>query len=180
MVEGVEPEIVDKELIRDGLGTNFRIKKQRYFVQNLAIDEIFVYKYNTTHGAWSAIKEHYFEEAKIHDINTFREWPLSNHPIQTNIKRKLFLAELKINSNEIKVTVIMKHYHQNGFKANIADRVFTRTGDDTITYQFEGQNLTEREYWDYLTKVYNFTPYQLLDVRIPEMDSLGVFNNYEI
>lgn len=180
MVVGVIPEIVDRELIRDGLGTNYRVRKQRYFVDNLAIDEVFIYKYNASHPAWLAVKEHYFEEADIRDINTFREWSISNHPIQTDIQRKLFLTELMINSHEVKVTVIMKHYFSNGYKADIADKVFTRTGDDRITYQFQGQELTEREYWDYLTKEYNLTPYQLLDMRVPEMDGLGVFNNYEI
>jgi len=179
LIEGLEPEIVDKELIRDGLGTNFRVTRQRFFVEDMVIDEVFVYKHNPSHAAWSTIKDHYFEEPEIADVNTFREWELSNHPIRTDIKRKLFLVELKINSHEVRVSVVMKHYFHNGYKADIVDKFFTRTGDDRITYQFEGQNLTEREYWDYLTKEYNYTPYQLLDIRIPEMDSFGVFNNYE-
>lgn len=178
MLEGVAPEIIDREMILDGTNKHFRPTKLRYFTDSMVIDEIFVYKYNPQHAAWGEISEHYFEEANVTDIHSFREWNISNHPIQKDIKRRLFLVELKINSTEIIVSVIIKHYHSNGYKANIADKTLTKKGADGVTYEHQGMSLTEREYWDVLTVEYGLTPYQLLDERIPEMDSFGVFNTY--
>lgn len=175
LIVGVIPEIVEREMILDGTESNFRIKRQRYFVEGLVVDEVFRYKNNAKSGNWAAVSEHFFQEADIQNLQTFRVWDLSNHPTQTDVSRKLYLVELTVNSKEIRVTVVLKHIRSNGFPANIADIVFSRVGDDNVTYEFEGMILSEREYWDVLTNM-GYTPYQLLDVRIPEMDGQGVFN----
>lgn len=178
MIEGITPEIVAKELILDGTNSNYRTTRLRYFTDDLVVDEVFEYQHNAHHPAWGAIKNHYFEEANIETLQSFREWNISNHPTQKTVTRKLYLVELKINTKEIRVTVVMKHFRSNGYKADIQDKVFIRTGNDGVTYQHEGRTVTEREYWDILTQQYQLTPYQLLDMRIPEMDSYGIFNNY--
>lgn len=179
LIQGITPEIINKELILDGTGKNYRITKKRYFTNGQVIDEVITYKNPPSSDAWELIKHIEYQNASVETMQTFREWSISNHPTQTDILRKVFLLEFKVQTTSINVTVVMKHYNQDGTKAEIEDIVFTRTGDDSVTYEYNGETLTEREYWDKLTIDQGLTPYQLLDQRIPQMDSEGIFNlNY--
>lgn len=177
MVEGLTPEVVEKEMILDGTNSNFRIIRQRYFVDTDVIDEVFVYKNNAKSSDWTSLKNHYFEEGKVDVLETFRSWSISNHPTQPEIIRKAYLLELRVSATEVRVTLIIRHFYDSGFKANIDDNVYSRVGDDRIQYEYKGEILNERQYWDRLTEA-GYTPYQLLDVRIIEMDNYGVFNTY--
>jgi hypothetical protein len=177
LIEGVTPEIVDKELILDGTNSNYRILRQRYLADGLVIDEVFKYKYNTKSNAWGEIAEHYFEEGKIEIPETFRDWKISNHPTRTDIERRVYLLGLVVTTFEVRVTLLVRHFYDSGFKADIADKIHSRVGDDKITYEYKGEMLNERQYWGALTEA-GYTPFQLLDGRIMEMDQAGVFNNY--
>lgn len=177
LIDGVTPEIVDKELVLDGTNSNYRILKQRYLVDTQVIDEIFIYKYNPKSKAWGEVAEHYFEEGIIEIPETFRAWNISNHPTITHIQRKVYLLELRVNSVEVRVSLIVRHFFDTGFKADIEDSIHSKVGNDQISYEYKGEILNERQYWDRLTEA-GYTPYQLLDGRIIEMDNTGVFNNY--
>jgi hypothetical protein len=168
-LENITPQIIEQELIPDGVGTNFRPIKKRYVGTDFVVDEVFTYKHPANHPAWLSVSKVELIEPDLTEVETFREWDISNHPVQTNITRKVALIKLEIDKQKITSAFIVKH---NGA---IEDKVITRIGDNSNQFDVGGTMMGEREYWDYLTNQ-GYTPYQLLDQRVPQMDNLGIFN----
>ena len=170
LIQDIRPEVVDKELILDGTGINYRIKKQRYVTSEMVIDEIFTYKNPANHPAWRAVSNRQLVEADLSEVKVFRSWNISNHPIQTDITRTLDLVKLEIDKEKVSTLFIVKH---NG---EIENKIVSLIGDNNNQIDYNGTMYGERELWDMLTSN-GATPYQLLDQRVPVLVSLGRFNN---
>lgn len=168
-LENITPEIVEQELIPDGTGINFRPIKKRYVGNDFVVDEVFTYKHLTNHPAWLSVSNLELIEPDLSEVETFREWDISNHPVQNSITRKVALIRLEIDKKKIVSSFIVKH---NGA---IEDKVITRIGDNLNQMEVNGDMIGERDYWDVLTNQ-GYTPYQLLDQRVPQMDNLEIFN----
>lgn len=170
-LEGIEPVIIEKELIPDGTDSNYRIIKQRYFGSNFVVDEVFTYKHKAKDPAWLTIKKVEIVEADTSTMETFRTWNISNHPQQQNVTRTCNLVKLEVDNQEVRTLFLIKH-SGNG---NVEDQLIFRYDDDDNKFLFQGIEVGARTYWDILTEQ-GFTPYQLMDVRVPEMDALGIWD----
>ena len=171
LIEGVTPQIIDKELIPDGTGVNFRTIKQRYITDNEVIDEVFTYTNHASSHAWASISNVQLQEADLSTIQVFRSWDISNHPIQTNITRAVDLVKLSIDKEIVSTLFVVRH------DGEIEDKLVFFYGDNNNQIKYNGTMFGERNLWDILTSN-GATPYQLLDQRVPVLDSLGRFNQY--
>jgi len=171
IIEGVTPQIIEKELIPDGTGVNYRVIKQRYIANEAIIDEVFTYTNLSSHPAWSAVSSRNLIEADTSTIQIFRSWNISNHPIQTAITRSVDLVKLEIDKDKVSTLFIVRH------DGEIEDKLLALVGDNDNQIDFNGTMYGERDLWDLLT-TNGATPYQLLDQRVPVLDILGRFNQY--
>ena len=171
IIEGVTPQIIEKELIPDGTGVNYRVIKQRYIANEAIIDEVFTYTNLASHPAWAAVSSRNLIEADTSTIQIFRSWDISNHPIQTNITRTVDLVKLSIDKEIVSTLFVVRH------DGEIEDKLVFFYGDNNNQIEYNGTMFGERDLWDMLTSN-GATPYQLLDQRVPVLDSLGRFNQY--
>lgn len=140
----------------------------RYFSENGIYDETLNYK------GMNVECNLYRTDTDI--VPTFREWEISEYPV--GIKRKAYLVELKVNKDIVKVSILIKHYNQDGSKAHILDKLMFRIADEgKKEFELNGELVGERTYWDYLTEN-GASPYHLLDARIPELDNQGKLSGY--
>jgi len=170
LIEGITPQIIDKELIPDGTGINYRTIKNRYIGNENVVDEIFTYKHPASHPAWASVSNVELIEADLTTVEVFRSWDITPHPIQTNITRTLDLVKLEIDKEKVSTLFIVKH---NG---EIENKIVSLIGDNNNQIDYNGTMYGERDLWDMLTSN-GATPYQLLDQRVPVLVSLGRFNN---
>lgn len=62
LTKGIIPEIIEQELILDGTNSNFRIKVQRYTIEDIIIDEIFEYTNPADDAGWSNVYRRTFKQ----------------------------------------------------------------------------------------------------------------------
>lgn len=160
LIVDIIPEVIETEMIIDGTGNNFRIKKQRYVTPTMVIDEIFEYKYPAYRAGWASISKRILEEAIVKDFQGFKEWQLSNHPTQINVTRKLFLIKLEVDAGKVNIGAVMFHYKPDGTHATFADKYYNRSMPASALAENNGRII--------------FT----LGEKVAQLDANGFFNNY--
>jgi hypothetical protein len=181
LIEGIVPDIIDQEQVSGG----FRTTKKRYIHQNGVVVETIEYQNPATSDGWASIKSQTFSEGDLQELPIYRSWNISNHPSLQNIFRRVDLVKLEVDAIRVRVSVVVKHFTtaERNIKAPVADRFTTLTAEDdyliNVDAAFIAQGypaqMGERSYWDLLTNA-GFTPYQLLDARVVELDNVGRFN----
>lgn len=178
LIIGLVPEIISQEEIQDGTSKNFRVLRERFYAETMIIDRVTTYKHSVNSHSWTVVKDIKFEEADVKEEESFKLWNISDHPTNPNLKRKAFLTQLVVNKKQVKVRLTIKHYNIDGTDALYEDLTLNKIGtDDVIMTRPDGTQVGERTYWDELTNA-GYTPYQLLDSRIPELDAAGKLNEY--
>jgi hypothetical protein len=166
-----EPIIIQKELIQDGTGVNYRTIKQIYVGEEGVKSETFTYRFPANSGEWAAVESIVVEDYEVADAPIFREWTISDHPT-TGDARKVGIVNLTVTTDEIKALFKVIH-----IESEIPDRLILKIGDNTVRFPWgEDDTIGERDYWDFLTEQLGLTPYELLDQRVPQLDMEGGFN----
>ena len=170
LVDNVDPVLISRELIEDGVGSNYRTLTRVYVSGNAILKECFQYKHGVDSPSWAETSEITLTETtNIVDIPVFRTWNISAHPV-TGDQRKVHLIELRVDKSVVLATVLLEH-----IDSIVPNKVIPLYGDNSMKFVVNGVEIGERDYWDLLTDQ-GYTPYQLLDARIPELDQNNRFN----
>lgn len=166
----VTPDVLEKELIQDGTGLNYRNKKLQYVTPDVVIHQDFTYSASVSSSNWAHLKDVVAYVAKAEAVTLYRTWNISNHPNDDSVTRQAHLVKLSVDKEKVEVWIKITH------SANYTDRLVYLLGDNTMMITLaDGTQIGERDHWDKLTND-GYTPYQLMDQRIPELDSNGRFN----